>query len=254
MKMHLKVSAKWWPVCPLMWGELTHWGRVTHICVGKLTIIGSDNGLSPGRRQAIIWTNAGILLNGPLGTNFSEMLIEIHAFSFKKIHLKMSSGKWRPFCLGLNELTDDKLLSIFSCLTWGRRKLWHTYNKHQVSCPLITCPYWHDWFRPTYYTLTHWSLGVEAIILSIIFKLILENSSLGIRCEIALRWIPKNLTNEKSTRVQVMVWSRQASIYYLNQCRPSGVTSTMSLTLWLGQNGRISRRRCFQIHFLEWVL
>ena len=44
---------------------LTHWGRVTHICVGKPTIIGSDNGLSPGRRQAIIWTNAGILLIEP---------------------------------------------------------------------------------------------------------------------------------------------------------------------------------------------
>ena len=44
---------------------LTHWGRVTHICVDKLTIIGSDNGLSPGRRQAIIWTSAGILLIGP---------------------------------------------------------------------------------------------------------------------------------------------------------------------------------------------
>ena len=82
----------------------THWGRVTHICVGKLTIIGSDDGLSPGRRQAIIWTNAGILLIGPLGTNFNETLIEIHTFSFKKIHLKMSSGKWRPFCLGLNVL------------------------------------------------------------------------------------------------------------------------------------------------------
>ena len=44
---------------------------MTHICVSKLTNIGSDNGLSPGRRQAIIWTNAGILLIGPLGTNFS---------------------------------------------------------------------------------------------------------------------------------------------------------------------------------------
>ena len=60
--------------------ELTHWGRVTHICVGKLTIIASDNGMSPGRRQAIIWTNDGILLIGPMGTNFSEMLIEIHTF------------------------------------------------------------------------------------------------------------------------------------------------------------------------------
>ena len=45
---------------------LTHWGRVTHICVSKLIIIGSDNGLSPGRRQAIIWTNAEILSIGPL--------------------------------------------------------------------------------------------------------------------------------------------------------------------------------------------
>ena len=77
--------------------ELTNWGRVTHLCVGNLTIIGSDNGLSPGRRQAIIWTNAGILLIGPLETTFSEILIGIQTFSFKKILLKMSSGKWRPF-------------------------------------------------------------------------------------------------------------------------------------------------------------
>ena len=83
---------------------LTHWGRVTHICVGKLTIIGSDNGLSPGRRQAIIWTNTEILLIGPLGTNFSEILMVIQTFWFKKMHLKMSSAKWRPFCLGLNVL------------------------------------------------------------------------------------------------------------------------------------------------------
>ena len=83
---------------------LTHWGRVTHICVGNLTIIDSDNGLSPERRQAIIWTNAGILLIGPLGTNFSEISIGIQTFSFKKMHFKMSSAKWRPFCLGLNVL------------------------------------------------------------------------------------------------------------------------------------------------------
>ena len=84
---------------------LTHWGRVTHICVSKLTIIGSDNGLSAGRRQAIIWTNAGILLIGPLGRNVSEILIAIYTFSLKKMHLKMS-GKWQPFCLGLNVLNQ----------------------------------------------------------------------------------------------------------------------------------------------------
>ena len=57
--------------------NMTHSGRLTHIWVSNLTIIGSDNGLSPGRRQAIIWTNAGILLIGPLGTNLREILIEI---------------------------------------------------------------------------------------------------------------------------------------------------------------------------------
>ena len=85
--------------------RLTHWGRATHICVGNLTIIGSDNGLSPDRRQVIIWTNAGIFLTGTLGTNFSEFLIEILTFSYKDMHLKMSSGKWRPFCPGLNVLS-----------------------------------------------------------------------------------------------------------------------------------------------------
>ena len=60
--------------------SLTHWGRVTHICVRKLTIIGSDNGLSPGRRQAIIWTNAGILLIGPLGTmKLQSKFIHFHS-------------------------------------------------------------------------------------------------------------------------------------------------------------------------------
>ena len=98
------MSSAIWRLFRLALNVLAHWGRVTHICVSKLTIIGSDNGLSPDRRQAIIWTNAGILLIGPLGTNFSEILIEILAFSFKKMHLKVSSVKRRPFCLGLNVL------------------------------------------------------------------------------------------------------------------------------------------------------
>ena len=77
-----------------------------YICVGKLTIIGSDNGLSPERRQAIIWTNAVILLIGPLGTNFSEISIEIQTFSLKQICLKMLSVKCCPFRLSLNIITQ----------------------------------------------------------------------------------------------------------------------------------------------------
>ena len=91
---------------------ITHWGRVTHICVSDLTIIGSENGLSPGRRQAIIGTNAGILLIRPLRTNFSEILIEILIFSFKKMRLKVPSVKRRPFCLGLIELMHEDLSKV----------------------------------------------------------------------------------------------------------------------------------------------
>ena len=79
---------------------LTHWGWVTHICVSNQTIICSDNGLSPGQRQAIIWSNAGILL-----IRTFEILSKIHTFSFKKIQFKMTSAKWQQVWLGLNVLT-----------------------------------------------------------------------------------------------------------------------------------------------------
>ena len=66
---------------------LPHWGRVMHICAANLAIIASDNGLSPGRHQAIIWTNVGILLyytlRNKLQLNFnrnSSTFIEENAF------------------------------------------------------------------------------------------------------------------------------------------------------------------------------
>ena len=121
-------------VFPISINVLTHWGRVAHIFVGKITIIGSDNGLSPGRRQAIIWANAGILLIGPLGTNFSQFFIGIRTFSFKKMYLKMSYGKCRPFCLGLNMLM---FFYGISCI-----QLFDTY----VDIPVLSAP-WLQFIR-----------------------------------------------------------------------------------------------------------
>ena len=103
----------------LLMTDLTHWRWVTHIYVDKLTIVGSDNGLSAGQCQAIM-TNDGILLIGPLGTNFSKILIEIQTFSFKKMCLKVSCGKWRPSCFGLNVLTHCGLV-----MPWGFIELGH---------------------------------------------------------------------------------------------------------------------------------
>ena len=101
---------------------LTHWGRMTHICVSKLTIIGSDNGLSPGRRQAIIQTNVGTLIIGPQVTTFCEIIIEIHTFSIKIMHLKMSSWKcrWRailprPQCVNGKPQSSQIMVWCPSC-------------------------------------------------------------------------------------------------------------------------------------------
>ena len=98
-----RASTIWYWPCwtAIIWSNtITHWGRLTHIYVSNLTITASDNGVSPGRRQDIIWTNVGILLIGPLGTNFSEILIDINTSSFNKMPLKMSPGKWsRPQCV-----------------------------------------------------------------------------------------------------------------------------------------------------------
>ena len=86
-------SCEWWSI---------------HLCSDN----GSDNGSSPIRRRVIIWTSNGLLLIGPLGTDFNEILTEIHTFSFKKMHLKMSSGKWRPFCLSHNVLRKNGKIPI----------------------------------------------------------------------------------------------------------------------------------------------
>ena len=111
------------------WLNLTHWGRVMHLCISKLTIIGSDNGLSSGRRRAIIWTNVGILLIWPLETNFGEILIKIYTFSVKKMHLIMSFAKWWPFCLGLYVLTLQSLLTPATYFT-NTFEIWAWINHH----------------------------------------------------------------------------------------------------------------------------
>ena len=104
---------------------------MTHICVGTPTITGSINGLSPGRHQAIIWTKAGILLIGPLGTNFNEISINIHTFSFNKVHFKMSSGKWRPFCLARNVLNQRHRPCMRGILYMSREGTSPTHGLYQ---------------------------------------------------------------------------------------------------------------------------
>ena len=137
-------------------GCLTFRGRVMHICVSKRTIIGSDNGLSPGCRKAIIWTNAGISLIGPLGTNFSKIPSAIRTFSFKKIQLKMASEKWRPFCIGLHVSTHlplDKMAAILQTI-FSDAFSWIT------SFEFIFKIHWSLFPRVQLTTTQHWSTGL----------------------------------------------------------------------------------------------
>ena len=84
---------------------VTHLGRVSHICFSKLTII---------------WINAGILLIGQYKQSSMIFKRNTHAFSFMRIHLKMSSGKRWPFCRFLNVLSELLKVSILKkfCLKW----------------------------------------------------------------------------------------------------------------------------------------
>ena len=114
--------------------HFTHWGRVTRLCGSKIIVIGSDNGLSPGRLQAIIWTSAGILLIEPLGTNVNGIFIKIYIFSFKKMQLKLSSTKWRLFRFGLNELIiPDKWRLGLNKWRQSLGKLFHIKNDKEPS-------------------------------------------------------------------------------------------------------------------------
>ena len=112
--------------CYNEWTDISRW---THI---------SDYGLWTSRRQASIWTNAGLLSIGPLRTNFSGILFKIQQFSLKKMHLKMSSAKRRLCGLGLNVLTTSfmsgyhhlLLIPIHDCI-WLLLFVWYIYFRNQ---------------------------------------------------------------------------------------------------------------------------
>ena len=102
----------------MLYRILTHWGRVTHICVSKLTIIILDNGLSPGRRQSIIWTNAGILLIRPLEKKNVQWNLNQNSYifiqenAFEIVVWKMSAILSRPQCVKYGCLIEKAELCL----------------------------------------------------------------------------------------------------------------------------------------------
>ena len=113
----------------------------------------------PGRRQVIIWTNVGLLSIGTLRTNFSEKLSEIYAFSFKKMHFKMSSAKWRQLCFGLNVLTVLKCQKAIYQKTFERHSIVRIFRLYLDLRLFIT----HIHVRKNWWNSMNWWSGHMAV-------------------------------------------------------------------------------------------
>ena len=124
----------------ITWSHLiTHWGRVTHICVGNLTSIGSYNGLSPGRRQAIIWTNAGIFVNWTLGNklrwNFNQNSnIFFQENPFENVVWNIAAILSRPQCDNLSTILTSKYRPLISPCP---------HFRYSIAGPMMTSSNWN---------------------------------------------------------------------------------------------------------------
>ena len=101
-----------------------------------------------------------------------------------------------------------------------------------------------------YIFLTHWLLGDMAMISKV--WSFMHNRSLGTWLEIALRWMPQNLTNKKSKLVQVMIWCHHATSHYLSQCWPRSLLPYGVIDLqWVKSMVQSYNLNPFQTDFCE---
>ena len=210
----LYIFISWHSLCDL---KLIEAKLLIYPSVSK-AITGSDNGLLPKRRHAIIWTNADILSIRSWVTYFIEILFNLHWFSFKKMQLKMSSGKWRPFCLGLNvlsllkpqqlwivknravnTLSDHYSAFLISHGHFSQKNLWKT----PYSSP-VKVRYGVSFMRFSFITLKprqNWYHFANDI-----FKCIFLNENAWISRKISLKFVPKGPVNNIPALVQIMAW------------------------------------------------
>ena len=123
---------------------------------------------------------------------------------------------------------------------------------------LKTCNQWitHQWrFHYNINSLAHGKF--QRNFRYLIFQIIAVIDGWGISCELALGWMSLNLTDDKSTLVQVMAWCRQATNHYLSQCWPRSLSPygvTRSQRVKAATKWPLLYRWHFQMHFREWKL
>ena len=122
------------------------------ICISKLTIIGSDNGLPHGQRQAI-WTSGRILLIRNLRINFNGILIEIHIFhfqenAFENVLCEMAVILPQPQCVNDSVNLAFSLCNKAYSHKMGCYKLCGSQSHSLVVAPallLMTSYTWNRW-------------------------------------------------------------------------------------------------------------
>ena len=99
-------------------------------------------------------------------------------------------------------------LILFKNISRASTFISETYHSQSKLCPHKVYSVNTDKYHTSLSKINSLSLGGVAVILmkSKIYKLIILNSSLGIRCKIAGRWMPWNLISDKSMLIQVLVW------------------------------------------------
>ena len=179
---------------------------------GSKSYHSSDHSTSlRGRCQAIIWTSGVILLIGPLGTNVSEILMEIYTFWFRNTHLKMSYGKWLPFFHGLDVLKYPYFsFIIISLLAWSPRTV------------LITG------IKTSRLRRNGWHFPDD------ILKWIFLNWNIRISIEISLNFVPRGLNDNIPPLVQVMAW-RQLGDWQLSELRMVRSLTHLHMSLRLNE-------------------
>ena len=158
----------------------------------------------PGHKLNQCWN----IVISDLGTHFSELPSKIHAFSFKKMHLKMSSAKWRQFCVGLSVLNliitefsslvgltrcprvDDDRISQTGGLIWRLSMLRITSELYGIGFNTLR-PRQNGRYFP-----------------GNIFKWISLNENVWVSINISLKFVPRGPFNNIPTLVQVMAWRR----------------------------------------------
>ena len=145
----MKILELW---CKLQW-NLFPWVLLTqsppsaaYMSVNCVSV-GSGNGLSPVLLQAINWTNAGLLSIGPIGTNFSWIRIEIQNFSFRQMHLKMTSAKLAAILSrGRWVNNESSLVQIMACSN-GQNAASHYLNRWCPTLLMHISVIWPQWVK-----------------------------------------------------------------------------------------------------------